>query len=303
MRKNNLFSDKNQSAPALSHKFRDRFGSWLFALCAAFMAFLVFAVLFFVGRQGLETFCQVNPAEFFLSARWNPIEDQYGALAFISGSLFVTALAALFGAPLGIAGAVFLAKAAPPKLYAAIKPAVGLYMAIPSVVYGFLGLTIVVPFVREFFHAPAGFGLFTAALILGVMILPTVLSISEDAIRAVPKTLEEASLAMGATHWQTIWRVILPAARPGLLVAVILGMARAIGETMAVQMVIGNAPKIADSLFTPASTLPSEILLEMGNAPFDSAWSNALFLMSFVLLLISLFMIVMVRKIAGRRDG
>jgi phosphate transport system permease protein len=301
MNKNNSFLSKKQPMAAPNHKLHDCLGRRLFALCAAFLAFLVFAVLFFVGRQGLETFSQVSPAEFFLSARWNPLEDRYGALAFISGSIFVTAMAALLGAPLGIAGAVFLAKAAPPKLYAAIKPTVGLYLAVPSVVYGFLGLTVVVPFVREFFHAPAGFGLFTAAFILGVMILPTVLSISEDAIRAVPQTLEEASLAMGATHWQTIWHVVLPAARPGLLAAAILGMARAIGETMAVQMVIGNAPKIADSLFAPASTLPSEIVLEMGNAPFGSAWGNALFLMAFVLLLISLFMIVMVRKIAARR--
>ncbi|MDR3349113.1 MAG: phosphate ABC transporter permease subunit PstC [Acidaminococcales bacterium] len=301
MAKNNLLLNKKQASEAGKHNFYDRLGGRLFALCAGFMAFLVFAVVFFVGQQGMRTFAQVSFFEFFLSARWNPLEGQYGALAFISGSIFVTLLATLIGAPLGIAGAVFLTKAAPPKLYAVMKPAVGLYMAIPSVVYGFVGLTVIVPFIREFFRVPAGFGLFAAALVLSVMILPTIVNISEDAIRSVPNTLEEASLAMGATYWQTIWRVILPAALPGLLTAVVLGMARAIGETMAVQMVVGNAPQIADSLFAPASTLPSEIVLEMGNAPFDSAWSNGLFLMAFVLLLISFFMIAIVRKIAGRR--
>ncbi|MDR2007299.1 MAG: ABC transporter permease subunit, partial [Acidaminococcales bacterium] len=200
MDRNNLLSSKNPANIAGGHKFYDRLSRRLVVLCAVFMAFLVFAVFFFVGQQGMRTFTQVSFFEFFFSAHWNPLEDQYGALAFISGSIFVTMLATLIGAPLGIAGAVFLAKAAPPKLYAVMKPAVGLYMAIPSVVYGFIGLTVIVPFVREFFRVPAGFGLFTAALILSVMILPTIMSIAEDAIKSVPKALEEASLAMGATH-------------------------------------------------------------------------------------------------------
>jgi phosphate transport system permease protein len=298
-RENNLGG--GQTRRAGRNKCYDRLGGRRVLLCAVFMAFVVLAVFFFVGRQGLSTFAAVSPLEFFLSTRWNPLENQYGALAFIAGSIFVTALAALIGAPLGIAGALFMVKAAPTEIYDIMKPAVGLYMAIPSVVYGFIGLTVIVPFVRQFFGVPGGFGLFTAALVLGVMILPTVMSVSIDAINSVPKTLEEASLAMGATHWQTVWRVILPAALPGLLTAVILGMARAIGETMAVQMVIGNAPRFADSLFTPTSALPSEIVLEMGNAPFDSVWNSALFLMSLVLLLIALFMIVAVRKIAAGR--
>ena len=194
-----------------------------------------------------------------------------------------------------------MAKVAPKWLRDILKPAVGLYMAIPSVVYGFIGLTVVVPFVREFFQLSTGFGLFTAGAILAIMILPTIISISEDALQAVPRSLEEASLALGATRWQTIWRVLVPAALPGILTSVILAMARAVGETMAVQMVIGNTPQLAKSLFMPTSTLPSEIVVEMGNTPFGSAWGNSLFLMALVLLLMSLGMILLIRRMAQRR--
>ncbi len=284
-----------------SRKLSDWLVSRLFVACALLLAVLIAAIVFFIGQQGLQTFSEVSLAEFFLSAKWDPLDNKFGAVSFITGSFYVTALAILIGGPLGVAGAVFMAKIAPKKLYSIMKPAVGLYMAIPSVVYGFIGLTIVVPAVREFFGVASGFGLFTAALILSIMILPTVISISEDAIRAVPRPLEEASLAMGATYWQTIWHIILPAALPGLMTALILGMARAIGETMAVQMVIGNTPQLAKSLFMPTSTLPSEIVIEMGNTPFGSAWSNSLFLMALVLLLISLAMILAIRKIAERR--
>lgn len=285
-----------------SRKFYDKLAEKSFIFCSLFMVFMIFAIMIFIGQQGLKTFYEVSPVEFFLQAKWNPFENKYGALSFISGSIFVTILAIVIGAPLGIAGATFMAKVAPKKLYNVMKPAVGLYMAIPSVVYGYIGLTVVAPFVREFFGVASGFGLFTAAIILSVMILPTVISISEDAIKAVPKPLEEASLAMGATYWQTIWNIILPAALPGIVTAVILGMARAIGETMAVQMIIGNAPKVANSLFTPTSTLPSGIVIEMGNTAFGSTWSNSLFLMAFVLLLISLSMIIFIRKFTHRKQ-
>lgn len=296
-----MFGEQENMAYEKSRKFFNRLAEKVVVFCALLMIAIIFAIIFFVGHQGLQTFWQVSPLEFFLQEEWNPFENKYGALGFISGSVFVTFLAIVIGAPLGIAGAVFLAKVAPKKLYNIMKPAVGLYMAIPSVVYGYIGLTLIVPFVRDFFHVSSGFGLLTASLILSVMILPTIISVSEDAIKAVPVSLEEASLAMGATYWQTIWHIILPAALPGIVTAVILGMARAIGETMAVQMVIGNAPKIARSLFTPTSTLPSQIVLEMGNTPFGSAWNNSLFLMALVLLVVSLGMIVFIRKFALRK--
>jgi phosphate transport system permease protein len=279
----------------------DRYVRYLFIACAFLMTLIILSIIVFVGQQGLATFKTVTPLEFFLSLKWDPTEQHFGALSFISGSIFVTALAILLGTPLGLAGAVFMAKISPNWLREIMRPATDLYVAIPSVVYGFLGLTVLVPLIRTQFHVGTGFGLLAAAVILAIMILPTIISISEDALRAVPHTLEEASLALGATRWQTIWKVLLPAALPGILTSIILAMARAIGETMAVQMVIGNTPQLARSLFMPTSTLPSEIVVEMGNTPFGSAWGNSLFLMALVLLLMSLLMILAIRKIAARQ--
>lgn len=286
------------------HKMRlayDRYIRYLFISSAFLMTIIVFAIIIFVGQQGLMTFKEVSVADFFLSAKWDPTEGQYGALSFIFGTVATTLLAILIGAPLGLAGAIFMAKVAPPWLRDVMRPATDLYVAIPSVVYGFIGLTIFVPFIRTYFHVSTGFGLLASAIILAIMILPTIISVSEDAIRAVPKVLEEGSLALGATPWQTITGVILPAAMPGILTSIILAMARAVGETMAVQMVIGNTPQISWSLFMPTSTLTSEIVVEMGNTPFGSAWGNSLFLMALVLLLLSLAMIILIRQIAQRR--
>ncbi len=247
------------------------------------------------------TFKDVSVGEFFFSSVWNPDNNQFGALSFIIGSLAVTVLAIAIGGPLGVVGALFMAKLAPAWMRAILKPAVNLYMAIPSVVYGFVGLTVVVPWVRETFGVTGGFGIFTAAFILAIMILPTVISIASDALGTVPAMLEEGSVALGATYWQTMWHIVLPTALPGIVTGIVLGMARAIGETMAVQMVIGNTPQLATSLFMPTSTLPSEIVVEMGNTPFGSTWGNSLFLMALVLLLLSLLMIVLVRYISSRK--
>lgn len=279
----------------------DRYVRYLFIGSACLMTVIILSIIVFVGQQGLLTFTEVSPIEFFFSSKWDPTEGRFGAFSFIAGSLAVTVLAVLLGAPLGLAGAVFMAKIAPNWLREFMRPATDLYVAIPSVVYGFVGLTILVPFIRVQFQVNTGFGLLAAAIILAIMILPTIISISEDALRSVPRSLEEASLALGATRWQTIWKVLLPAALPGIMTSIILAMARAVGETMAVQMVIGNTPQLAKSLFMPTSTLPSEIVVEMGNTPFGSAWGNSLFLMALVLLLLSLFMIVIIRRIGQRR--
>lgn len=291
---------------ASDHSLRlayDRYVRFLFISCAFLITVIIFAIIVFVGQQGLMTFKEVSVAEFFLSSKWDPTENRFGAFSFILGTVTTTALAILLGAPLGLAGAVFMAKIAPPKLRHIMRPATDLHVAIPSVVYGFIGLTIIVPFLRTHFGVQTGFGLLASAVILAIMILPTIISVSEDAIRAVPRPLEEGSLALGATRWQTITGVILPAAMPGILTSIILAMARAVGETMAVQMVIGNTPQVAWSLFTPTSTLTSEIVVEMGNTPFGSAWGNSLFLMALVLLLLSLAMIMVIRKIAAGRSA
>ena len=267
------------------------------------MSVIVLSILFFMGQQGLQTFREVSPLEFFFSTKWDPMDEKFGAGSFIAGSVYVAVLAVLFGAPLGLAGAIFMAKVAPKRMRDIMRPANDLYVAIPSVVYGYLGLTVMVPFLRDQLHLGIGFGMFAAGLILGIMILPTVISISEDALRSVPSSMEEASIALGATRWQTIWRVLVPTAMPGILTAIVLALARAIGETMAVQMVIGNTPLLAKSLFSPTATLTSEIVVEMGNAPFNSAYGNSLFLMAVVLLIISLFLIVAIRGLARRQEA
>lgn len=293
-----MSTPNNQHALTLMY---DKYVRYLFIVSAALMAIIIFSIIFFVGKQGLLTFTQVNPLEFFFGSKWDPMDNKFGAASFIIGSVVVTVVAICIGTPLGLAGAVFMAKIAPKWLREIMRPATDLYVAIPSVVYGYVGLMVLVPFLREFFNVTTGFGILAASIILGIMILPTIISICEDAIRSVPKSLEEASLALGATRWQTLWNVVLPAALPGILTAIILAMARAIGETMAVQMLIGNTPLIPTSLFMPTSALTSNIVVEMGNTPFGSAWGNSLFLMALVLLLISLGMILLIRRIGARR--
>lgn len=281
--------------------FYDKCGRYLFIASAFLMTIIIFSIIFFVGRQGLMTFAEVSPLEFFFGAQWDPTLGKFGALSFIIGSVATTLLSVVIGAPLGLLGAIFLAKVAPVWLKNIMRPATDLYVAIPSVVYGYIGLMVLVPFLRSTFGTTTGFGVLAASLVLAVMILPTILSISTDALNAVPRPLEEASLALGATWWQTMIHVIVPAAAPGILTAVVLAMARAVGETMAVQMLIGNTPQIITSLFTPTATLTSNIVVEMGNTPFGSVWGNALFLMAFVLLLISLGMILLIRRFGQRR--
>lgn len=282
---------------ATRQKRYDRWIRYLFLVSAALITLIVLAIIAFVGQQGLQTFEEVSPWEFFFSSRWDPLENQFGALPFIYGTLAVTVLSILVGGPLGICCAVFIGKIAPRPLRKWLKSMISLYAAIPSVVYGFLGITILIPMIRKLLGVDGGYGLFTASLILSIMILPTIVNVAEDALQAVPSKLEEGSIALGATRWQTISRVLIPAAMPGIMTGVILGMARAVGETMAVQMVIGNSSIIPKNLFTPAATLPSEIVLEMGNTPFGSAWGNSLFLMALVLLLLSLGMILFIRRL------
>lgn len=275
--------------------FYDRLSRYLFISSAVLVSLIILCIIWFVGMQGLSTFRQVSVIEFFTSSKWSPDSGQFGALTFIAGSIGTTLIAILLGGPLGLAGAVFLAEIAPPWVRAFMRPATDLFAGIPSVVYGYVGLTVIVGFIRRSTNSTTGYGVLAAGIVLSIMILPTVISLSEDAIRSLPGTYKEASFALGATRWQTIYRVLIPAASPGILTAIILAMARAIGETMAVQMVIGNSPRFPSSLVTPSSTLTSNIVMEMGNTPFGSTWNNALFLMSFILLIIALILIILVR--------
>lgn len=281
-------------------KTYDKLFKYLFTICAILMTVIIVSIIFFVGKQGIKTFHEVSFMQFFTSSKWQPDAGKFGALTFIFGTLVLTGLTVLIGGPIGLAGAIFMAKIAPAKLREILKPAIELFVGIPSVVYGLVGMTVIIPFVGKHFKQP-GYGLLPAAIVLSIMILPTVISVSEDAIRSLPTDYEEASYALGATRWQTISRVLVPAALPGVLTAIILGMARAIGETMAVLMVIGNSPQIVKSLTMPTSVLTTEIILEMGHTPFGSTWNNALFMMALVLLVLTLILILIIRFVGNRR--
>lgn len=259
-------------------------------------------ILGFLAFSGTRLFFhdRVSLGEFLFSSNWDGFGAHYGALPFIVGSVVATGFAILVGGPLGVAIGVFFSELAPKRVASAMKPAIEVLVGIPSIVYGWLGLTLLVPFIGKVFNS-GGDGLLAAGIVLSVMILPTVISLSEDALRVVPDALREGSAALGATRWETISRVLLPAARNGLAVAVILGIARAIGETLAIQLVLGNAPVLVTSLLRPASAMTSEIVMDMADAPDGSPFQHALFSMAFLLLLISMGLIVLIRLALRKR--
>lgn len=252
----------------------------LFTACIAIITILLIAI--FIFKEGLPVIKR-DIFSFIFGCEWLPSENVFGIFPMIVGSFGVTAGALLLSVPLGLACAVFLAELAPPKTAQIIRPAIELLAGIPSVVYGFFGLLVITPFIRDFIGGP-GLSLLAGAVILAIMILPTVISISEDAIRAVPQEYKEGSLALGATNWQTIRNVILPAASSGIMTALVLGMGRAVGETMAVIMVTGNTVSMPDSLLAPVRTLTGNIAIEMSYAA--DAHRQALFATGIVLFVI-----------------
>jgi phosphate transport system permease protein len=252
----------------------------------------------FIFNEGLPIIIKTGVSNFILGAHWAPTKGHYGILAMILSSIYVTVGAMIFGVPLALACAIVLAEFAPAKLTRFLKPTIELLAGIPSVVYGFLGVVLLVPLIRNHLGGP-GLSLLAAALILGIMILPTVISISIDAINAVPNIYREGSIALGATQWQTVHKLVLPAARSGIITAIILGMGRAIGETMAVIMVAGNALKIPTSILDPVRTLTANIALELGYA--SGAHREALFATGIVLFIIIMILNTSAALITGRK--
>jgi phosphate transport system permease protein len=239
----------------------------------------VLLIFLFLLREGLPMFLQV-PLSSILSTKWYPNFGLFGTLPLFFGSVLVTLLAILIALPLGVATAVFVREVAPRWAREILKPIIEVLAGIPSVVLGFFGMTFVAPLVREVLGAPTGLTAFSGAFILAYMALPTIISVAEDALDSVPRGYRDAGLAMGATKWQTIWRVVVPAARSGILTAVMLGMGRAIGETMAVMMVTGNAavmPTSLASLLRPVRTMTATIAAEMGEVARGSTHYHALF--------------------------
>lgn len=252
---------------------------------------VIVLIIGFIFQQGLPAMDQIGILKFIFGMNWSPSDDQYGVFTMIIGSLGITALSLLFAVPLSLCCAIFLAELAPRTVRRILKPVIETLAGIPSVVYGFFGLIVLVPIMRVYFGG-TGFSMLAASLILTVMVLPTIISISEDALKSVPVEYKEASLALGATHWQTIRNVIFPAAIPGIITAIILGMGRAIGETLAVIMVAGNVAQIPNSIFDPVRALTSNIALEMGYATgihYSALFATGivLFLMIIILLIIA----------------
>ncbi|KQY82668.1 phosphate ABC transporter permease [Paenibacillus sp. Root52] len=287
------------SGTRFDRKARLRWSNKLFRVICISSALLVclilLSILVLMLRTGILTFADVSLKEFFFSTNWDPENEHYGALTFILGTLALTGLTMLFAIPISVIVAVFLAEMTPKWLRQVLRPVLDLLVGIPSVVYGFLGLTILIPWLREISGNDLADGLLAASIVLTIMILPTISRISDDAISAVPNKYRDAAYALGTNRFQTITRVVLPAARGGITYAVILGMTRAIGETMAVVMVIGNTAQLPNSLFTPTSVLTSNIVMQISSVEFDSTWNRGLYMMGFILLAISILMIVAVR--------
>ncbi|MBN2014235.1 MAG: phosphate ABC transporter permease subunit PstC [Candidatus Altiarchaeota archaeon] len=256
---------------------------FLFAITGALILFLI---VVFIFKEGLPIFNQINPVDFMLGGEWSPSKDVYGALPFIAATILITAGALMIAVPLGISCSVFLAEIAPKWARELVRPAIELLAGIPSIVYGLFALVVIVNTIEVSFDVPTGESILAGSLILAIMILPIIISISQDSIEAVPRAYKEGSYAMGATDTQTITRIVIPTATPGIVAGIILGMGRAIGETMAVVLVLGNVEKIPTNLLDQGEALTSVILLEMGEAAVGSPHYNALFALSMILFMI-----------------
>lgn len=258
----------------------------------------ILLIVLMVTKEAIPAITRLGPFNLF-SANWDPATGHYGMLVFIVGTLATTLGAMVIGVPIAIGTALFLTQMAPARVAGFVSRGIELLAGIPSIVIGWLGFTILVPFLVKV-TGTGGYGILAASLVLGIMIIPTITTIARDALEAVPIAYKQASIGLGATRWQTIWRVILPAAKPGIIVAVILGMGRAIGETVAVALVIGPASAFPRSLTTPTHTLTTKILTEMGES--SGIQRSALFAMALVLLLISMGLIVAITRSTTKRE-
>lgn len=275
-------------------------------LCGFLIVILTISIIIFIASKGLTIFVKDRypVSRFLFSTQWRPGAErpEFGALIFIIGSTLVSLGAVIISAPVAIALAVFMNLISPKMGSRILQPATELFVGIPSVIYGWIGITVLIPLLKNRFGG-VGFSLLAGILVLSIMILPTITSLSSDAIKTIPKQYIEASYGLGATRWQTIVKVIVPAAKNGILTGIVLGMARAFGEALAVQMVIGNSIKLPEGLYDTMSTLTGAITMDMANTMFGSTWNNALWSLSLVLLVISFVFILLVRAIGKRGDS
>lgn len=275
-------------------KTREKTMKFVFAASAFLSIAAVILICIFLFANGIPAINKIGFWSFLSGTAWKPSQNLYGIFPMIVGSIYVTAGAILFGVPAGILTAVFLAYFCPKRLYKILKPAVDLLAGIPSIVYGFFGLTVLVPIMQELFQT-SGKGILTASIMLGIMILPTIINVSESALRAVPFSYYDGALALGATHERAVFFTVLPAAKSGVTAGVILGIGRAIGEAMAVSMVAGNQAVLPNSLLSGVRTLTSNIVLEMGYATDlhrEALIATAVVLFVFILMINTLFSLI-----------
>ena len=279
----------------------------VFLLCAITSIVALLLIFLFLFWRGMPAIAEIGPINFLTGRNWRPIDaaPQFGILPMIVGSIIITAGAILLGVPVGIFTAVFLAKICPKPLYVFLKPAINLLAGIPSVVYGYFGAIVIVPVIRSIAHS-MGFGgggqsIAAASILLGIMILPVVVNISESAIRAVPQSYYEGSLALGASHVRSVFFVIVPAAKSGIFASIVLGIGRAIGETMAVVMVAGNQARIPGNIFQGVRTLTANIVMEMGYA--TDLHQQALIATGIILLVFILIINIVFNLITGKAKG
>ena len=262
---------------------------FLIAACASIVAVILICVYMF--GNGIPAMQKIGFKEFLTGTEWKPNNEIFGILPMIIGSIYVTIGAIIIGVPIGILCATYMAKFCPPKIHKILKPAIDLLAGIPSIVYGFFGLMVIVPIIQDVFGT-GGKGILTASIMLGIMILPTIISVSKSNIRAVPDAYYEGALALGATHERSVFFTVIPAAKSGITAAVILGVGRAIGETLAVSVIVGNSPVIPESVLDMARTMTTNIVLEMGYAEGlhrEALIATAVVLFVFILIINLLF--------------
>lgn len=283
-------------------KVKERLYKWLFAILAfASLVFLV-GIVIVLFKEGLPIFKKVRVLEFLLGKLWYPTYDppEFGIFPLILASLWISVGAMLVCIPLGVGSALYLNEIAGNRQKAILKPLVEILASIPSIVYGFFGMVVLAPFLQNLLRLPIGLCAFTASLTLGIMATPTVCSIAEDALSYVPRSFREASFAVGANRWQTLVKVVIPAAGSGISTAIILGMSRAIGETMTVLMVAGGAAVIPKTFFEPVRPMTAAIAAEMGEAPMGSDHFHALFAIALILFLITFVFNVIAEAISRK---
>lgn len=286
-----------------ARQLTDKVVGGIFFTAAVLSVLVLIGIFGMLLVNGVRTFAEVNPAAFFFTTEWNPSaynESKYGILAMIASTFLVTLGAMIIAIPLGIGTAAYLAEVAPSRVRDILKPTIELLAAIPSVAVGFIGIVLVGPFIAKIFHLNNGLTALNGAFLLAIMSLPTIITVAEDAIRAVPTSFKEGSYALGATKWNTLVRVVLPASFSGITAAIVLGMGRAIGETMTVLMATGNATAMPDSFFDPVRTMTATIAIELGEVAYGTTHYYSLFAVGAVLFLISLGVNLLAENLAAK---